>query len=255
MTGSARPSSLRFAAEARLWFISDLHLWDDRPQTTQRFTALLARAVSNCDALFILGDLFEYWAGDDDLASPHVAAPVEAMRRASQAGLKLWLMHGNRDFLLGDAFAQATGVTLIEDPCEVDVDAQTLLLAHGDALCTDDTDYQQFRRQVRQPAWQAAFLARPLAERHAMIAAMRARSEDKKSRTAAAIMDVNGDAVADLLQQRPAKFLIHGHTHRPAFHPHAGTTRAVLPDWEYDELPTRGGGYAYINGQLLPLDV
>ena len=250
-----RPATLHFPATARLWFISDLHLWDDRPRTGARFEALLKRAVVECDALFILGDLFEYWAGDDDLASPHVAAPVNALGRACAAGLAVWFMAGNRDFLIGEGFVQQTGVGLMDDPCVVHCGEHTLLLSHGDALCTDDVAYQQFRAQVRQPDWQAAFLRRPLAERHAMIAAMRARSEDKKSRTAAAIMDVNAAAVDAWLRHAPQATLIHGHTHRPNRHPHADGTRAVLPDWDYDEVPHRGGGLSFAHGVLTPLAI
>jgi len=236
-------SPVVLAAGDSAWFLSDLHLWDDRPKTRAAFEHTLGQAIAEGAALFILGDLFEYWAGDDDLASPTVAPTVQALRAAASQGLRIWLMHGNRDFLLGPDFASYTGIQLITaDSIELVLGDARALLLHGDTLCTDDVDYQHFRQRVRHPAYQAAVLAKPLAERHALIAHLRAQSEDKKARTAAAIMDVNAQAVSATFDAVKVPTLIHGHTHRPACHNEGrGRTRWVLPDWEYETSIHRGG--------------
>ncbi|HEU4620878.1 MAG TPA: UDP-2,3-diacylglucosamine diphosphatase [Burkholderiaceae bacterium] len=249
------PASIANAARIALpasdtaWFVSDLHLWDDRPRTCDAFAQTLDAACAQNVALFVLGDLFEYWAGDDDLRSSNVAAPVEAMRDAVQRGLRLWLMHGNRDFLLGPAFAKHVGATLITtDHALLSIGNAKALLMHGDTLCTDDVDYQRFRAQARHPAYQAAVLAKPLAERHALIAHLRMQSEDKKARTAASIMDVNPSAVNAAFDAAKVDVMIHGHTHRPMQHQEDhGRTRWVLPDWECESPPIRGG-YLEWNG-------
>ncbi|MFN3883522.1 MAG: UDP-2,3-diacylglucosamine diphosphatase [Rhodocyclaceae bacterium] len=195
------------------------------------FLGFLAGPARLARRLTILGDLFDYWAGDDDLADPFNARIVGALRALADSGVMLEFMAGNRDFLIGEAFAEAAGSTLLPDPMVRDIDGIRTLLTHGDALCTDDIDYQRFRAQVRDPAWRNAFLARPLHERKREIEALRAMSEAEKRRKPAAIMDVNTDAVAAALAAHKAEAMIHGHTHRQGRHDHAGRTRWVLGDW------------------------
>lgn len=222
--------------------MADLHLWEDRPATLTQFKHVLHEATRNADALFILGDLFEYWAGDDDQFAPAVAPAMHALANAARQGLTLYFMHGNRDFLLGPDAATHAGLTLLADECLIEIGSQQVLAMHGDSLCTDDVEYQAFRRQVRDPGWQAVFLSKPLAERHQIIAQLRAQSEDRKARMAQYIMDVNATAVAQVLARHHVQCLVHGHTHRPARHAlPSGAYRWVLPDWEYDNKPTRGG--------------
>jgi len=203
-------------------FISDLHLCTSRPEITAAFESFLSGAARKANALYILGDLFEYWAGDDDLAGYGKDVPT-------------FLMHGNRDFLMGDAFARATGTTLVADPLLIDIKGCPSLLMHGDTLCTDDLDYQRFRDEVRSAEWSATFLATPLAERKQRIEAMRTRSEAMKQVKSAAIMDVNAAAVEAAFRRYDCTRLIHGHTHRPARHEHLvdgrRCERLVLADW------------------------
>lgn len=217
-------------------FISDLHLCASRPQTTTLLLNFLVNDARGAKALYVLGDLFEYWAGDDDLEHPLHRSVCAAFKQLADSGTRIYLMHGNRDFLLGEAFAIACGASLLDDPHLTDLHGHRALLTHGDTLCTDDAAYQAFRRQVREPAWQETFLALPLATRKAQIEALRKRSESEKSMKAEAIMDVNAQAVNALLKAYDyPSLLIHGHTHRPAAHPieldgHRAT-RWVLSDW------------------------
>lgn len=221
-------------------FVSDIHLSPHEAATADRFLAFLAGPAREAASLTILGDLFDYWAGDDDLADPFNARIVTALRQLSAQGVTLSFMAGNRDFLVGDDFAAASGVTLLPDPCLRDIAGIDTLLTHGDALCTDDADYQRFRAQVRSPAWRTAFLARPLVERRREIEALRARSEAEKRRKPMQIMDVNAEAVAAVLREHGAQCLIHGHTHRQGEHPQIVDGRErrrwVLGDWH----PERG---------------
>ena len=226
-TGMDAPHSL---------FISDLHLCSSRPGITRQFTDFLQTTASRAEALYILGDLFEYWAGDDDLKDVRHADILTALRNLSNAGTRVCFMHGNRDFLLGEAFAQATGITLLTDPTLVTLYGRQVLLSHGDMLCTDDVEYQTFRAQVREAAWQQQFLAQPLAARKAQIEALRQRSEQEKSHKAESIMDVNAEAVQAWLRQYDyPQLLIHGHTHRPGRHvieiDGHHCERWVLGDW------------------------
>jgi UDP-2,3-diacylglucosamine hydrolase len=225
-------------------FISDLHLSPDAPATTARFLTFLAGTARTAGNLTILGDLFDYWAGDDDLADPFNASIVGALRSLSAAGVPIFFMAGNRDLLIGDGFADAAGLTLLPDPCIRDIHGVKTLLSHGDTLCTDDADYQRFRCMVHDPAWQTRFLARPLSERKAEIAALRQRSQDEKKIKPLAIMDVNPDSVIAILRQHAAQALIHGHTHRQGLHAFLVDGRAcqrwVLGDWHAD----RGGALA-----------
>jgi UDP-2,3-diacylglucosamine hydrolase len=198
--------------------------------------AFLAQQAREAQALYILGDLFEYWAGDDDIDDAHHRPVIDAMRALAESGCKLCFMHGNRDFLIGTRFANASGAELLPDPLAIALYGRPVLLTHGDMLCTDDVDYQAFRVQVRDPQWQQDFLARPLAERKAQIEKLRNRSEQAKSYKDEAIMDVNAGAVAELLRQHDyPPLLIHGHTHRPARHrvelDGRVCERIVLADW------------------------
>lgn len=224
----------------RLLFISDLHLEDSRPDITDALLRFLAGQTGQCQALYILGDLFEVWIGDDawDPLAQRVAA---ALRAFTEAGAQVYLMHGNRDFLLGEDFASACGARLLPDPSVIDTPLGPLLLSHGDALCTDDVDYQNFRRQVRDPAWQQAFLAQGISERRAFADQARQQSKQATADKDAGIMDVNQDAVQDFLLSHQQCRLLHGHTHRPDFHeialpePVQGQTdawRLVLGDWD-----------------------
>jgi UDP-2,3-diacylglucosamine hydrolase len=218
-------------------FISDLHLSPARPLIVSLFESFLRGPAQASTALYILGDLFEYWAGDDDLSDAFNSRIAQSLSDCSRRGTRVFFMHGNRDFLAGDAFARACGLTLLTDPARVQLDDGEVLLSHGDALCTDDHEYQAFRTTVRSPAWRRSFLERPLAERKAEIEALRAQSETQKRIKPAAIMDVNEAAVCDLFRRENATRLIHGHTHRPAHHRHSvdGSLcdRWVLADW-YD---------------------
>jgi UDP-2,3-diacylglucosamine hydrolase len=253
---SKRLKELHFPAQAQVWFASDTHLWHDRPRTCASFFNMLSQATSNAQALFVLGDLFEYWAGDDDIDNDAVSEVIISLREATASGLHIYVTHGNRDFLLGDAFSLATGCTMLADECVLAVGSQRVLLMHGDSLCTDDVEYQRFRTQVRDPAYQSGFLSQSLDARHALIARMRATSEDKKSRSAMSIMDVNASAVDDTMNTHAVDLLIHGHTHRPQCHTlTGGRLRWVLPDWEFDQpdAPGRGSAFALTGRDLVPV--
>jgi len=216
-------------------FISDLHLTAERPQTNRQFFDFVSSVAPAADALYILGDLFEYWAGDDDTAdtlNTEVAAALAALKSRS---VQVYFMHGNRDVLVGQAFAARAGAQLITDPTLVDLYGTRTLLMHGDTLCTDDIEYQKFRVYARDPRTQAQFLQLPLAARHQQLRGMRAQSEASKSNKAADIMDVSPVTVEQALRQHDYPRLIHGHTHRPARHQHAvdghRCERWVLADW------------------------
>ncbi len=216
-------------------FISDLHLCPSHPRVTELFFRFTQNIATKAEALYILGDLFEYWIGDDNLIDPFNAGIADALNKVSNNGVKIFLMHGNRDFLLGEKFASACGATLLADPLLIDLYGTPTLLTHGDALCTDDIEYQTFRKQVRDIKYQQAFLAKPLAERIALVEKMRTESTQKKQIKSMEIMDATEVAVFDLLRQHHYPQLIHGHTHRPAKHEHVvdgkKCVRWVLKDW------------------------
>lgn len=228
-------------------FISDLHLQQDHTQTTAAFLEFLQQHAIHASVLYILGDLFEYWAGDDDIDTPYHQQIVEALKSLSKAGVQIFWIEGNRDFLVSDAFLTATGATALADPCIVSVAGKSIILTHGDAYCTDDLSYMEFRQKVRDPAWKRQFLAMPLQERKKIIAALRTGSRAEQREKDYAVLDVNQDAIKALFSQLDASIMIHGHTHRPARHvSHAPSAlvRYVLPDWDYDDQPTRGGHIA-----------
>ena len=235
---------------ARWLFISDLHLSGERPEANEQFFRFLAEEAAGAQALCILGDLFEYWIGDDELEAPDgdplAREAVRALRSLTQSGVAVHFMHGNRDFLIGGGFAAATGISLLEDPTVLKVAGVPTLLMHGDTLCTDDHDYQAWRRTARSPGWQREFLAAPLAERRKRIVQMREKSRQVVAAKPAEIMDVNEAAVKDAFRRHEVRRLIHGHTHRSAYHQvevnGARCERWVLPDWYGD-----GGGYLAVD--------
>jgi UDP-2,3-diacylglucosamine hydrolase len=222
-------------------FISDLHLCAGRPQSNAAFFGFLEREARGADALYILGDLFEYWAGDDDLDDPFNASVVAALARCVAGGVPTYLMHGNRDFVIGAAFACASGVQLLPDPTLLRLYGQAVLLMHGDTLCTLDLQYQAFRREARSEAWIGRLLRQPLAERKAAVEDLRRKSEQEKRIKPAEIMDVAPSEVEAVLRRYGYPRLIHGHTHRPARHLHTvdghACERWVLADWY------QGGSY------------
>ena len=218
----------------RTLFISDLHLDDSRPAGVEAFERFLSQTAASADALYILGDLFEYWVGDDGLGMPLPARAAEALSRAA-IRVPTYFMHGNRDFLVAERFSSATGVKLLVDPSVVDLYGGRTILMHGDTLCTGDVAYQKFRAQVRDPAWQAATLAKPIAARVAMAQQLRQTSEGAKGDKTETIMDVTADAVEAAFREHGCDTMIHGHTHRPGRHEHLvdgrRCVRWVLPDW------------------------
>ncbi|HWT15381.1 MAG TPA: UDP-2,3-diacylglucosamine diphosphatase [Patescibacteria group bacterium] len=211
--------------------ISDLHLDADRPAVTALFLDWLRRDAIDANALYILGDLFEAYIGDDDDA-PLIATVAEALRALVDAGVPVSFVHGNRDFLVGPAFAQRAGVTLLPESGVVDLHGTPTLLLHGDTLCLDDVAYQRIRVQLRHPDWQRQFLAQPLAARRAFAAQARADSAKHTGSMDRAIMDVTASAVEAALDAAGVRRMIHGHTHRPAVHDLGDRRqRIVLGDW------------------------
>lgn len=232
-------------------FISDLHLAPEKPHTAQRFLRFMREDAPRHRELVVLGDLFEFWIGDDSL--PEAKTVVDAFAAATARGQRLLLMHGNRDPLLGHDFAAATGGQLLADPLVVEVAGTPTLLSHGDAWCTRDIAYQQFRSMVRAPAFQRDFLSKPLAERVAIARGLRMQSESEKSVKAMDIMDVTPEAVETALATAGVRRIIHGHTHRPAAHvlavDGAIAERWVLPDWDFDDDGQRGGYLDFADGR------
>jgi len=229
-------------------FISDLHLTEERPEANERFIAFLEDKARAAETLYILGDFFEYWIGDDDLGEAFNAVIAGLLADLTRRGVPVYLMHGNRDFLIGEQFCAATGAMLLQDPVVEKIQGEKTLLVHGDTLCTDDLDYQAWRRKARDPAFQAEFLAKPLAERRRAIVQMREKSKQVVQEKTAEIMDVNDDAVRQALRRHGVRRLIHGHTHRPGRHTlevdGERCERWVLPDWYgrggYVEVGRRG---------------
>ncbi len=228
--------------------ISDLHLTEERPEANERFIGFIEDRARAAEALYILGDFFEYWIGDDDLGEPFNAVIAGLLADLTRRGVPVSLMHGNRDFLIGERFCAATGAHLLEDPSLVEIAGVKTLLMHGDTLCTDDLEYQAWRRKARDPAFQAQFLARTLPERRQAIMGMREKSKQVVQEKTAEIMDVSEEAVRQALRRHGVRRLIHGHTHRPGRHAlevdGEPCERWVLPDWYgrggYVEVGPRG---------------
>jgi UDP-2,3-diacylglucosamine hydrolase len=282
------PSFAPLATAPLALFISDLHLQASQPRTLAAFFTFLQRYGSKAQALYLLGDLFEYWAGDDDITDPCNHGVVKALRALSNAGVKLYWLAGNRDFLIGPAFARATGAQILSEPYIAEFTCSgsdsgnksanqsnnepaskaekiRITLVHGDAECTDDVGYMAFRAKVRTPAWQQQFLSMPLSQRKTIIEGMRQGSREQQREKSMAMMDVNTNAIEALFQQTGTSLLIHGHTHRPGIHQHGQDVphthlghpgphlRHVLPDWDYDNetQPMRGGFVVLgVDGQI-----
>ncbi len=221
--------------------IADLHLQSAEPATLSLALSFFAQA-EGAKHLYILGDLFEFWLGDDCLPTAladTLPKVVDALTAISKSGTAITLMHGNRDFLLGEQFASRVGATLVhDDTIDLQANATSITLMHGDTLCTDDVEYQQFRLKVRDTQWQASFLAKSADEREAIANAMRSGSMDASQTKTMAIMDVNDDAVAKIFTEHRCRYLVHGHTHRPAVHEHhlgeQSRQRIVVGDWHAD---------------------
>jgi UDP-2,3-diacylglucosamine hydrolase len=232
---------------ARL-FVSDVHLDTQAPQAIEQFLAFLDQQASRAEALYILGDLFEAWVGDDD-QEPCNERVCRALRVLSAAGVACFALHGNRDFLLGSGFCERTGCRLLSDPVIAQLDGERVLITHGDALCTDDHPYQELRTMVRNPAWQQHFLALPRAHREVLADELRAGSRRHTARTVPTIMDVNAAAVTAAFRATRVRRMIHGHTHRPGVHDlevdGERAQRIVLGAW-YEQgsyLNLEGGRY------------
>lgn len=227
---------------APAWFISDLHLTPGMPRTLAAFERVLERAAQDARALFILGDFFEFWVGDEETDSPFARQIAGALRALAGRGVPVYLMHGNRDFLLGRRFAAAAGATLLPDPTVILCAGHRVVLSHGDMLCLDDERYNRFRRWTRKRWVQRLFLALPLSARLSVARRLRADSEAGRARQLREGQgaqlpfygDVTPSAVAGLMQAGNASLLVHGHTHRPARHEESSGVRWVLTDWDLD---------------------
>lgn len=229
-----------------LWFASDLHLGPQTPGTSRAFLDWLGMAAGEAAAVLLPGDIFDAWIGDDVAAAPPpwLAEVLQGLQAAAQR-VPVWLGRGNRDFLMGQALADRVGAGLLPDGALLETDYGTVLLSHGDEYCTDDTAYQQFRAMVRDPQWQAQFLARPIPERIALAAQARGESMAANQAKSAEIMDVNAAAVEQALRTSGVRLMIHGHTHRPGRNVLSVDGRRcerwVLPDWDCDHGSPRGG--------------
>ena len=229
--------------------ISDLHLSQHRPDTVALFLHFLRERACGAGELYILGDLFDAWIGDDNILPP-VPEVVQALRQLTDGGCKLSVMHGNRDFLLGSDFARATGGKLLPDPFVADLGGETTLLMHGDLLCTDDLEYQQARKLLRSPEFIRDFVSRTIEERVQLAAEYRRRSGEVVSLKSADIMDVNQQTVERYMREHQVRRLIHGHTHRPALHEFKldgmPAQRYVLEDWH-----EQTGSYLRVDNQSI----
>lgn len=216
-------------------FISDLHLSEQRPNIISLFLNFLSTRASKSKALYILGDLFEYWIGDEVGSLPQTKPVIQALKQLTDSGVPVYIMHGNRDFLLGKEFEKNTGCQLITDPSIINLNTANVLLMHGDTLCTDDRDYIKFRSIIRDPVWQADFLSKSVEERIAIANDYREMSKSAIDEKSSEIMDANQDTIAEEMNKHNVRLLIHGHTHRPGKHEFKladnPVTRIVLGDW------------------------
>ena len=215
-------------------FISDLHLEEGRPEITRAFSRFIQQEAINADALYILGDFFEVWIGDD-FRSPFTKKIITLLQQVSNAGVPLYFMQGNRDFLIGSDFCSAAGCTLLADPTVITLNNEPILLCHGDHLCTNDKDYMAFRKMVRNPEWQRIFLSKPLTERTSIARQLRDHSKTETREKNYEILDVTESEVIPYMEKYGVTTLIHGHTHRPRIHPlkikENTAKRIVLGDW------------------------
>lgn len=229
----------------RRLFISDLHLQPERPEISRALHYFLSDIAPGCDELYLLGDIFEYWIGDD-APLPGLEPLFDQLHQLVQRGSRIFFMHGNRDFLVGQALMTRIGATLLPAQYHLNLNGDSALLLHGDELCSDDVEYQAFRTQVRDPQWQQDFLSKPIPERIAIARQLREASRQQGAMKQDEITDVNPQTVTALMTQAHASLLIHGHTHRPARHPdplHNGhSERIVLGDW------SDSGWYLEIDG-------
>jgi len=226
-------------------FISDLHLAPERPEIIELFTRFVDDVAAKADALYILGDFLEYWLGDDDPAPALSSVFDKLVELNKQHATKIFFMHGNRDFLIGEKLAERCHFSIIDEPYRLTLQNQNALLMHGDTLCTDDVDYQQFRSMVRDPDWQTKILSKSLQERMQFAKEVRAKSQQSTAEKEEYIMDVNERETDKTFNENDITLLIHGHTHRPAIHKKIindrETTRIVLGDWY------KTGSYLLVN--------
>ena len=213
-----------------IFFISDLHLEQNKPHLTKAFENFINSKVNSHDELFILGDFFEQWIGDDN-EDNFIKGIKNILKLKTTEGLKIYFMHGNRDFLIGDKFCKDVGAKLLKDPFIFNLNGKKIMLMHGDSLCTDDKDYQEFRNLVRNKDWQKDFLSKDLKERKEVAKSLREISSLENKTKDEAIMDVNQDEVLRIIENHSIDVLIHGHTHRPYIHDENGVPRMVLGDW------------------------
>lgn len=228
------------------YFISDLHLSPSDTSTVAAYQQFMASIALDAENLYILGDLFEYWFGDDQLDDAFYAAQVACIAAVAHSGVKVYFMGGNRDLLISKRFARAAQLTLLPDPSPITLQGQPMILAHGDRYCTDDLAYQRYRRIAHNPIVQFIWLHLPKKVRDQQINKLRMKSQQANKNKNQMIMDVNLQAIEAELARSPAKILIHGHTHRPARHQHHHGVRWVIPDWKDGQ----GGYLSCIDGQL-----
>ena len=260
MTISSSASNEQAQPARAALVVSDLHLQAAMPRTTEAFFNFLHTQATKTRQLYLLGDIFEAWAGDDDIADAYNRLVVEEIKNISARGIEVFWIAGNRDFLVGEQFAKTCNITLLPDPFVTTIADRLLVLTHGDAYCTDDAAYMEFRAQVRDAEWQRNFLALPLTQRKAIIENLRAGSRAAQRDKSYEIMDVNDEAIAGLFEQTASATMIHGHTHRPARHDYQedGKTRVryVLSDWDLDGAAPRGDWLALdTNGSIRRYDL
>jgi UDP-2,3-diacylglucosamine hydrolase len=228
-----------------LVFIADLHLTPERPEIIDLFLRFASDIAADADELYILGDFLEYWLGDDDPAPAMSSVFSKLVELDEQHSTKIYLMHGNRDFLIGEELAKRCHFTLLQDTCKIQIQGKDALLMHGDTLCTDDVDYQQLRAMVRNPLWQQQILSKSLEERVQLAKELREKSQQSSAEKEEYIMDVNQQTTDQAFIDNNVDLLIHGHTHRPAIHHRTinnrETTRIVLGDWY------KSGSYLRLN--------
>ena len=212
-------------------FISDIHLSENNPHLTDAFKTFLIESKEVCTHLFILGDLFEIWIGDDD-DNTFIQDIKKSIINFTSDGPKTYFIHGNRDFLIGEAFANEVGISMLPDPYTLDINGLRTILSHGDFLCTDDADYIDFRNKVRSKEWQKDFLSKNLSERKEIANSLRSESKDATSEKSLEITDANPETVNGFIKESQPDIFIHGHTHRPKIHEHDSTKRVVLGDWD-----------------------